>query len=686
MTSLGLSFPVATDVDSLRALLRSVVSNTGRVWPPWAGRGPLAIETIATRSAISHHLTADQGQGGLVRLASAAMPGLRIVTDNDRELLPRTPSSGVRLLGPAGGMIRTDLAQPLNSSLLAALTGLQGGEVIVIQWLVAPLRPRHRRPAEEAIDRKKRSELEVVAAGRVAASAKSTERARSLVGRLARLYPQASGESGGLRLRWSARVPEDVRRRRPPFWVWPSHLNIDELLGLLAWPVGPLPIPGLGRGLSRVLPPPIELPPSGPAVAISNFPGRTARIRLGSEGRLRHLHVIGPTGVGKSTLLARLIVSDIAAGAGLVAIDPLGDLTDLIAERLPEHRVGDLMVVDPTDANLPVGYNLLSTTTTPQSVEFVIGAMSQLFASSWGPRTADILRAGLLTLSANRGTTLADLPELLINPAKRLRLVPAVADDRLLAGFWQWYEQLSANERPTVIAPLLNKLRSWLLRPELVRTVCHPTGQLSFAEVFTQQRIVILRLPKGILGEEIAGLIGALLLSTLWRSVLARAAVPPNRRRPVFIYLDEFQDYLRLPIGLGDLLSQARNMGVSVVAAHQYLSQLPDSTRRDVLANVGSRVIFRLGSADARILARDLDPYLTAADLGGLGSREVVASIALPDRVSPPATGRTLPLLPPTSDAKAVRIEAAKRYGRALPAPPNQAPEPPIGRRPRRAE
>lgn len=155
-----------------------LVSDTGRVWPPWASHGPLVIETVATRSAISHRLTTNRSQSSLIRLATAALPGLRIEAETDQPLLPRSPSSGVRLLGPARGMFRTDLAQPLNTSLLAALTGLRAGEVMVIQWLVAPLGPsRHRPPAVEAIDREKRSELEVAAAGRVAASAKSVKRA-----------------------------------------------------------------------------------------------------------------------------------------------------------------------------------------------------------------------------------------------------------------------------------------------------------------------------------------------------------------------------------------------------------------------------------------------------------------------------------------------------------------------------
>src|SRR5690606_19955770 len=154
------------------------------------------------------------------------------------------------------------------------------------------------------------------------------------------------------------------------------------------------------------------LPSRGPVVGQANAPGSRRTIRLGTSGRLRHLHVLGPTGVGKTTLLARLVGHDAIAGAGMVIVDPLGDLTDLIAERLPEDRRNDLVIVDPTDDERPVGFNLLTETATPRAVEFIVGSMSQLFAASWGPRTADILRAGLLTLAKNRGTTVADMPDL----------------------------------------------------------------------------------------------------------------------------------------------------------------------------------------------------------------------------------------------------------------------------------
>jgi len=684
MTTLRLTFPRSTDPAAVVAALRSLVSfGGGRAG--WRQR-PICLETWAGAGSISHLVTtSDQA---VVAALNAALPGLRIEKARRPTNGLARDAAGSSIRGPAHGLIRTDIQTELATSVLAALSGLGQGETAVLQWLVVPLKRRRLLPVHHPRDRDpqrraKEAETEVVALGRIAAWAVSPGRARQLMQRVARALVQASGPGAGLTMRRSQRVPVQVLAQRPPWPIWPSHLNLSELAGVVGWPIGAGITPGLARGACRQLPLPVGWPDSGPALGRSNYPGSDRTLRLGTTGRLRHLHVIGPTGVGKSTLLVHLIAQDLRAGRGLVVLDPIGDLTAAVAERTPPDRLGDIVVVDPTDADRPVGFNLLAGSDPLRLVEFTLAVFARLFASSWGPRTADILRASLLTLSAQPEATLSDLPELLTNPGWRRRLVAPVMDQRLLAGFWTWYEELSAAERSAAIAPVLNKVRSFLLRPTVTRTLCHAKGTLEFGQVLSHRRVVIVRLAKGLIGEDTASLIGGLLLARLWQSVLARAAVAPPRRQPVFIYLDEFQDYLRLPVGLGDMLAQARGLGVGVVMAHQHLRQLPEAVRADVLANVGSRVIFQPGADDARVLAGDLQPHLTDADLKGLGAREVVAKVATADRRLPPATGTTLPPDPPLQPAEQVLAASRASYGRPLPTSPAgiEPVESPVGRR-----
>lgn len=671
MTTYRISHPGSTDTRQIVSALRSLLATIGRTSRLDPSRRFLGLEVWATAKGITHLLTVPE-TAPIVSALTTALPGVRVEeSDRPTDLLTGS-SAGVQLLGPTPGVLRTDIADDTAASVLASMSDLRRGETLIVQWLIAPLiRSRSwltpSKDDPDRIEKLKRAEAEVVACGRVAAWAASTRRARSIIGTTARALRSVNGPDGHLRARGSARAVRSLVSIRPPLLVWPSHLNVSELAGLVGWPTEPTPIRGLSRGASRLLPSPAGAPTRGPIVGIATFPGTTQKIRLGTTGRLRHLHVIGPTGVGKTTLLTHLIAADIKTGSGIVVFDPLGDLTDHVARLVPEDRIDDVVIVDPTDIDQPVGVNILSGQDRYRTVDFLVGVMARLFASSWGPRTADVLRAGLLTLTATPGSTLADLPELLTNPVFRRRHLAVVMDDRTLAGFWTWYEALSEAERSSVIAPVLNKIRAVVLRPEALRTLCHPDGRLDLGEVFTRRRVVVVRLAKGIIGEDSAALIGGLLLARLWQSILGRASVPVDRRHPVFVYLDEFQDYLRLPIGMGDMLAQARGMGVGIIAAHQHLGQLPDTVRRDVLSNTGSRVMFQTTADDARILARDLEPHLTASDLRGLASREIVARIALPDRVLPPFTGRTLPAPGQITNSRTVRSRSRDQFGTPLP-------------------
>ncbi len=670
MRTLRVSLPGSADMAQIVAAVRSLVAVVGRPHRLFSPRRFLCLELWATITGIAHLVTSPDRAGSIAAL-SAALPGARIEEfERPIERLPGT-AVGLKVSGPAEGILRTDISSEAAHALLAGMSNLHDGEAVAVQWLVAPLQRTRMpfAPSEELdrVQRAKRSETEVVATGRIGVWAGHQDRARKLAANVAHVLRLAGGADGHLRVRSSRRAADDLVRMRLPSMVWPSHLNVGELASLIGWPTSPTPIPGVARGVSRLLPPPAGLPNRGPIVGVTTAPGSVASIRLGDKGRLRHLHVIGPTGVGKSTLLTHLIATDVRDGRGVVAFDPLGDLTEALCEQIPKDRLDDVVVVDPTETERPVGTNVLHGGDRHRNADFIVGVMSRLFASSWGPRTADILRASVLTLSTTKDSTLADLPDLLTNQSFRRRHIAKVMDDRVLAGFWTWFDNLSDAERTSAIAPVLNKIRAVALRPEALRTLCHPDGRLDLSEVFTRRKVVIVRMAKGLVGQDTASLIGGLLLAKLWQNVLARAAIDPSRRHPVFVYLDEFQDYLRLPIGIGDMLAQARGMGVGLVVAHQHLGQLPDSVKRDVLSNIGSRVIFQTTADDSRLLARDLEPHLDASDLRGLASREIVARIAIPDRILPPVTGRTLPPTKPTSDAEQVREASRERFGRPIP-------------------
>ncbi len=655
----------------------------------WLAVRGLIFETVATDVGISHRLLVAREQSGTVLAALRAhLPGVRATALH--EVPSFTVSRAVQLgLSHAGRPLSTRSPVAVSAGLLAALQPLGPFEQVVVQWVVqpagptaaiasaakahdqapgwwSPAAPAHSKQ-DVAAERAKKSHPMLLATPRIGVSAPAA-RAVGLLGRVTASFHAANAPGAHFFLRAlpNGVLVRNLTGRHVPLVVPPCVLNAAELAMLLGVPVGEITLPGLRFGGSRQLAPSVDIPRVGRVVAQSTFPGAERPLALSVPDSLRHLHVIGPTGVGKSTLLLGLIAQDMAAGHGVVLIDPKGDLAADVLDRVPAGRVRDVVVLDPADEAYPAGFNLLAgpTETSELLVDQLVGTLHNLWKSSWGPRTDDILRAALLTLVGQPGMTLCEVPLLLTDAGFRRRLVGRVDDPVALGPFWAWYEALSEAERMQVTGPVLNKLRSFLLRRSLRNVLGQADARLDLGQVLARGQILLVPLSKGLLGEEAAALFGSLLIARLWQTVMARAAVAPAERRVVFLYIDEFQDYLQLPTNVADLLAQARGLGLGLTLAHQHLGQLPPGLKEAVLANARSRVIFQTAAADAGRLGREIAPYLSPADILGLGPFEVAVSLSAGNRLAPPATGRTLPPLPVTGMAEAARAQSRLAYGR----------------------
>ena len=504
---------------------------------------------------------------------------------------------------------------------------------------------------------------------RIGVTSPNPERDRQLLRRLNAAFAAAASEHARLRRRWQASryVAQAMTDHFVPTLDLPCRLNTAELTGLLAWPAAGTSLPGMQLAGTRQLPPSAEIARKGRIVAVSTYPGMAERpLALTVADSLTHTYVIGPTGVGKSTLLLGLITQDLAAGQGVVVVDPKGDLVTDVLDRIPAGREDDVVVLDPTDDAMPVGLNLLAGgSEAPELVaEQVLTAFHKIYATSWGPRTDDVLRAALLSLVSVPGMTLAEVPLLLTDPTFRQGIIGRLDDPVGLGPFWAWYESLGAGERTQVIGPILNKMRAVLMRPRLRRVLGQATPLLDFDDVLATAKVLLVPLPKGLLGEDAAALIGSLLIARLWQAVQRRTRLPHSQRPAVFAYIDEFQDFLGLPVPIPDVLAQARGLGLGLTLAHQNLGQLGPEIREAVLANCRSQVFFQTSASDAGRLAREVAPQLAPADLQGLGAYEIVARLAARGHIAPPVTGRTRPAPPATGTAAAIREGSRRRYGR----------------------
>ena len=411
---------------------------------------------------------------------------------------------------------------------------------------------------------------------------------------------------------------------------------------------------GLYQGRMNLVPPSRRNGSGGKVVGVANA-GPAVPVGIALPDTRHHLHILGPTGTGKSTLLLNMILDDAVSGRGVAVFDPKGDLVRDVLDRLPADCADRLILIDPDETQAPPALNLLDPVhgaSTPHDVAAnVTAVMAQVWSRWWGHRTSDIAHHALLTLAHLPHSTVADLPRLLSDNAWRAKVVAGVTararsadrwQARTLTEFWNGFEATSDAGRSAAVAPLLAKLRLVLAHPLAASLFGVPKSTFRLADVL-RGAILLVRLPKGEVGEETTRLVGSLLLAGLWQATTARSKVPEHQRLDAAVFVDECHNFLHLPIGLDDALAEARGLRVSFVLAHQYLGQLPDAMFDAIDANARNKVFFSLAPADARRLQHHVLPYLDDGDLMRQGGFEVTLRAVAGGRAIPPVTADTRP-------------------------------------------
>jgi len=626
----------------------------------------ITLEACGQNRQITWRIGSDvRDHGRIADILRAHLPGLHL-TDISRS--GEAPDAAARLHygGSAQRSLAAASAPVTTRTLLASLARAGRGETVTLQLTLGPRqRPslvRDGRGQDDRARAKKWSEARFGCDLRVGATSADPLRVRSLVNGV--IAAARTLEVPGVRL-GAVRTSIDGFDRVSVPWFWRSELSPRELVSLTAWPVGTPPLPGVPS------PHPVRLYPddslSKTGVVLGNATALLPTVRpiaiKPADGLQGHLHLIGPTGVGKSTLLTGLALQDVVAGYGLCFIDPKGDAVEELLSHIPESRRGDVVVIDPRDA-APVG--LASLQGDPdRTADALLAVFHSLYADSWGPRSHDIIHAGLLTLARRGDASLVLLPTLLTNPGFRRSVIgQIVRDDPLgLGNFWGWYEALSEGERQQAIAPVMNKLRPILLRPGMRHTLGQRHPRFELADIFSKNRIVLVSLGKGQLGPEAAQLLGSLIVALLWDAITARTNQAQGKRIQTGIYIDEVQDYLRLPGDLGDALAQARGLGVKVHLAHQHLGQLGSNLRGAVLANARSRVMFGMAHHDASEFARMSRGQLQSDDLEMLLAHEAYAALLVDGAQAPWVSITTAPLGPVQANPRDVRARSRASYG-----------------------
>jgi hypothetical protein len=353
--------------------------------------------------------------------------------------------------------------------------------------------------------------------------------------------------------------------------------------------------------------------------------GKTKLVTVGSSTRMRHTHVIGATGTGKSTFILSLIAQDIQQGKGLAVLDPHGDLIESILTYIPTNHADDVILIDPADADFPVGFNILQAHSEIEKdiLSSDLVAVFRRLSTSWGDQMNSVFANAILAiLESKDGGTLVDLRRFLVEKPYREGYLKTVSDPNVVYYWQKEYPLLKSNS----IGPILTRLDTFL-RPKLIRNMVAQKKGLDFEHILDSGKILLVKLSQGLIGTENSYLLGTFFVTKMYQAAMARQIKAKADRQDYYLYIDEFQNFITP--SMSQILSGARKYSLGMILAHQDMQQLQkydNELASAVVANAGTRICFRLGDMDAKRFDSGF-AYFEAKDLENLHTGEAIARI-----------------------------------------------------------
>lgn len=373
--------------------------------------------------------------------------------------------------------------------------------------------------------------------------------------------------------------------------------------------------------------------------AETNFREERKLFGMYQKDRLFHTAIFGKTGVGKTTLIETLILQDIVSNRGIFLVDIHGDMSTSLLKQIPENRKKDLVYINLSDSNLQWKYNPLRTVPYEKRslvASHILDTLKKLWSSAWGPKLEHILRYVLLSLLDQPTAHFSDIIRILQNPDYRDVCISNLVSDEL-RNFW---EKEFKNYKPNDLIPIFNKIGAFLAHPAVKKLLISNTKELRLGTVMNSQKICILRIAKGDIGQDASFLLSSLFINSFASASFSRVMLPENTRKPFFIYLDEYPSYMTPNIGV--MLSELRKFKVGLILACQHLSMIEPKLKEAILGNVGTTICFRLGFSDANYFTKEFHPIFQASDFTNLSNYEIYLRLFILGKASVAFSARTL--------------------------------------------
>ena len=437
-------------------------------------------------------------------------------------------------------------------------------------------------------------------------------------------------------------------------------LNTEELASLFHFPLSRTETPNIFWLTAKYAPAPTNIPEEGIILGENIYRNIRKEIKIKRDDRRRHLYVIGKSGTGKSQFIASSVIQDIINGEGVGVLDPHGDLIHDILERIPPERMEDVILFSPADLERPLGLNLIEYDPRyPEQKTFVINELIKIFdklydlKSTGGPIFEQYMRNALLLIMSDpdSGSTLMEVPKVLSDPAFR-KMKLEKCTDQTVVDFWKQEAEKAGGDAAlaNVVPYITSKLTQFISNDTMRPIIGQQKSSFNLRDVMDKQKILLIDLSKGQVGEMNAFLLGMILIGKILMSALSRTDIPSERRKDFYLYIDEFQNFTTDSIC--SILSEARKYGLNLTIAHQYLGQLvknKDTVIKDaVFGNVGTWVLFKVGSEDAEVMEKEFSPVFNQYDLINIDKYTAYVKLLIDNAASRPFSMKTLWPLPGT--------------------------------------
>ncbi|MFW5702449.1 MAG: type IV secretory system conjugative DNA transfer family protein [Candidatus Dojkabacteria bacterium] len=697
--------------DQMYSGLSGIAGKVGRLKRWFSARNFISWEIVAFPENIRFYVVCPNKIANLVeKQVNAAFPDAEIIPAKDYNVFPegsKVSFASMKLAEDAYKPLRTyeELNTDSMSVITSSMSKLKKGEAMVYQLVITPagtdwrnegkkfvnkVRENNSDPEKSKIDvpddvlsaiEQKTEKIGFLADLRIVAVAKSKDDAdTNLQGMLSALDQFRKEGVQQLKKSNDKDILKPNNSVRDFVYRIPKEgliLNTAELSTLFHFPNQTVKTPHINWLLSKRAPagPEIEAKYTEGAVHLANsvFRDTEKKVYLKLNDRRRHMYIVGKTGAGKTNFLQRMILQDIYNGHGLAFLDPHGDACEHILERIPPERAEDVIYFNPADTERPVGFNIMEFKNENEKyriVESFLGLLNKMFdphnQGITGPRFQQAVRNGMLTAMYKDGASLVETVRIITDENYVKEYMPLITDDVVKR---YWTDQVANTQdfhKSEILGHVTSKFEKFVTNKQMRNMIGQSKSGFDIRDVMDNQKILLVNLSKGLIGEENSQFLGLLFVPRLLNAAMQRADIAEKDRKDFFLYVDEFQNFATNDFA--QILSEARKYRLNLVVANQYIAQIDEQVRDAVFGNVGTIISFKVGVNDASYLQNEFDPVFTQNDLINLENYNIYCKMLVDGEYPSPFSAK-IPYDPekfPENGevSKTIRELSRLRYGR----------------------